>query len=121
MKKKEKPKLMTFDLNINFEEFELKSGSIDLKKYLNLNKHISKSIINICSFLHYVNFAETIINGFQINGSLDTVFNYKRFIQSLKYFQEKNKSKWSGYFTYKDRIDSFIFHAPDFHLLENNQ
>ena len=118
---KEKSNIMTFDLNISFEEFELKSGIIDIKEYLNLNKHISKSIINICSFSHYVNFAETIINGFQINGRLDTVFNHKRFIQSLKYLQEKNKSKWSGYFTYKDEVDSFIFYAPDFDLIENNQ
>lgn len=118
---KEKSNLMTFDLNISFKEFELKSGIIDIKEYLRLNKHISKSIINICSFSHYVNFAETIINGFQINGRIDTVFNHKRFIQSLKYFQEKNKSRWSGYFTYEDGVDSFIFCAPDFHLLENNQ
>ena len=118
---KEKSNLMTFDLNISFKEFELKSGIIDIKEYLNLNKHISKSITNICSFSHYVNFAETIVNGFQINGRIDTVFNHKRFIQSLKYLQEKNKSKWSGYFTYQDRVDSFTFYAPDFQLVENDQ
>ena len=117
----EKSNLMTFDLNINLKEFELKSGIIDIKEYLNLNEHISKSIINLCSFSHYVNFAETIVDGFQINGKLDIVFNHKRFIQSLKYLQEKNKSKWSGYFTYEDRVDSFIFYAPDFQLEENNQ
>ncbi len=118
---KEKSNLMTFDLNLNLKEFELKSGIIDIKNFLNLNKRIADSIGKICSFSHYVNFAETIIDGFQINGKLDSVFNHKRFIQSLKYLQEKNQSKWSGYFTYKDRVDSFTFYAPEFKLLKNNQ
>ena len=111
---------MTFDLKISFKEFELKSGLIDLKTFLNLNTHITDSIQNICSFSHYVNFAETIIDGFQICGSIDSIFKHKRFIGSLKYFQEKNQTTWSGHFSYTDKIDSFIFCAPKFEL-KNNQ
>ena len=111
---------MTFDLRISFKEFELKSGLIDLKTFLNLNTHITDSIQNICSFSHYVNFAETIIDGFQICGSINSIFNYKRFIDSLNYFQEKNQTTWSGYSSYRDKIDSFIFYAPKF-VLKNNQ
>ena len=117
---KNKSNIMTFDLKISFKEFELKSGLIDLKTFLNLNTHITDSIQNICSFSHYVNFAETIIDGFQIFGSIDSIFNHKRFIGSLKYFQEKNQTTWSGYFSYRDKIDSFIFYAPKFEL-KNNQ
>ena len=80
---------MTFDLKISFKEFELKSGLIDLKTFLNLNTYITDSIQNICSYSHYVNFAETIIDGFQICGSINRIFNHKRFINSLKHFQEK--------------------------------
>ncbi len=115
-----KSNLMTFDLKISFKEFELKAGLIDLKTFLNLNTHIADSIQNICIYTHYVNFAETIIDGFRIYGSINIVFNHKRFIQSLKYFQEKNQTTWSGYFTYSDKIDSFIFCAPKFEL-KNNQ
>ena len=111
---------MTFDLSIRFKEFELKAGLIDLKTFLKLNEHIAYSIQSICTYSHYVNFAETIIDGFRIYGSIDRVFNHKRFIQSLKYFQEKNQSTWSGYFTYKDKIDSFIFYAPKFELKNNH-
>ena len=89
MKTKEKSTQMTFYLKINLKDFELKSGIIDLKKFLNLNNSIACSIEHICSFSNYVNFKETIINGFQINGSLNIVFNHEHFIQSLKYFQEK--------------------------------
>ena len=110
---------MTFDLKISIKEFELKSGLIDLKTFLNLNTHINDSIQNICSFSHYVNFAETIIDGFQICGSINRIFNYKRFIDSLKYFQEKEQATWSGYFSYRDKIDSFIFCAPKFELKNN--
>jgi len=117
---KNKSNIMTFDLKISFKEFELKSGLIDLKTFLNLNTHITDSIQNICSFSHYVNFAETIIDGFQIRGSINSIFNHKRFIDSLKYLQEKNQTTWSGYFTYRDKIDSFIFYAPKFKL-KNNQ
>ncbi len=109
---------MTFDLKINLKEFELKTGTINLKKFLNTNNSIARSIEPICSFSHYVNFAETLINGFQINGSINSVFNHKRFTQSLKYLQQKHQSTWSGQFTYNDRIDSFIFYAPDFELLK---
>ena len=111
---------MTFDLKISFKEFELKSGLIDLKTFLNLNTYITDSIQNICSYSHYVNFAETIIDGFQIYGSINRIFNHKRFINSLKHFQEKNQTTWSGYFSYRDKIDSFIFYAPKFEL-KNNQ
>ena len=111
---------MTFDLKVSFKEFELKSGLIDLKTFLNLNTYITDSIQNICSYSYYVNFAETIIDGFQICGSIDSIFNHKRFIGSLKYFQEKNQTTWSGYFLYRDKIDSFIFYAPKFEL-KNNQ
>ena len=116
---KKQSNLMTFDLNINFRGFELKSGLVDLKTFLKLNKHITASIQNICSYSHYVNFAETIVDGFQIYGSINNVFNHKRFIQSLKYLQEKNQTTWSGYFTYRDKIDSFIFCAPRFELKNN--
>ena len=85
---------MTFDLKIRFKEFELKSGLIDLKTFLNLNTYITDSIQNICSYSHYVNFAETIIDGFQICGSINRIFNHKRFINSLKHFQEANILVW---------------------------
>ena len=107
---------MNFDLKISFKEFELKSGLIDLKTFLNLNTYITDSIQNICSYSHYVNFAETIIDGFQICGSINRIFNHKRFINSLRHFQEKNQTSWSGYFLYRDKIDSFVFHAPEFKL-----
>ena len=116
----DKINLMIFDLDIRLKEFELKSGLVDLKDFLNLNSQITDSIKDICSFSHYVNFAETIIDGFQICGSINRIFNHKRFIDSLKYFQEKNQTTWSGYFSYRDKIDSFIFYAPKF-VLKNNQ
>ncbi len=113
---KKKLNVMTFDLEISLKEFELKSGTIELRKFLNLNQNIICAIEHICSFSHYVNFAETIINGFQIKGSINSVLNHKRFIQSLKNFQEKNHSTWSGHFTYQDSINSFIFYAPNFDI-----
>ena len=105
---------MTFDLRISFKEFELKSGLIDLKTFLNLNTHITDSIQNIWSFSHYVNFAETLLNGIQIEGKIETVFNHKRFIAALKKFQLVHESNWKGFFTYEDAKDNFIFKAPDF-------
>jgi len=117
---KKKLNVMTFDLEISLKEFELKSGTIELRKFLNLNQNIVGAIEHICSFSHYVNFAETIINGFQIKGSINSVLNHKRFIQSLKNFQEKNHSTWSGHFTYQDSKNSFIFYAPDFDLLKTS-
>ena len=117
----DKINLMIFDLDIRLKEFELKSGLVDLKDFLNLNSQITDSIKDICSFSHYVNFAETIIDGFQIQGSLHYVFNHKRFISSLKIFHERHSSNWTGQFTYRDIIDSFIFYAPDFELKRNNQ
>ena len=111
--------IMTFDLKISLKDFELKSGQIDLKGFLNLNNHIADSIQSKCSFSSYVNFAETMVDGFRIRGSINSVFNHKRFIQSLKYLQEKNRTTWSGHFTYTDKIDSFVFHAPEFEILEH--
>jgi len=115
----DKLNIMTFDLKISLKDFELKSGQIDLKGFLNLNNHIADSIQNICNFSSYVNFAETIVDGFRIRGSINSVFNHKRFIQSLKYLQEKNRTTWSGHFTYTDKTDSFVFLAPEFELLED--
>ena len=97
---------MTFDLEISLKEFELKSGTIELRKFLNLNQNIVGAIEHICSF--------------QIKGSINSVLNHKRFIQSLKNFQEKNHSTWSGHFTYQDSKNSFIFYAPDFDLLKTS-
>ena len=115
----DKLNIMTFDLNISLKNFELKSGQIDLKGFLNLKNHIAGSIQNICSFSYYVNFAGTIVDGFWIRGSINDVFNHKRFIQSLKYLQEKNRTTWFGHFTYTDKIDSFVFLAPEFELFED--
>ena len=44
----DKLNIMTFDLNISLKNFELKSGQIDLKGFLNLKNHIAGSIQNIC-------------------------------------------------------------------------
>ena len=70
MKIKEKSTQMTFYLKINLKDFQLKSGIIDLKKFLDSNNSIACSIECICSFSHYVNFAETIINSFKSMGVL---------------------------------------------------
>ena len=61
-----------------------------------------------------MNFAETLLNGIQIEGKIETVFNHKRFIAGLKKFQLVHKSSWKGFFTYEDAKDNFIFKAPDF-------
>ena len=106
---------MTFDLKISFKEFELKSGLIDLKTFLNLNTYITDSIQNICSYSHYVNFAETIIDGFQICGSINRIFNHKRFINSLKHFQEKIKHL-GLVISYIEIKLIHMFHAPEFKL-----
>ena len=113
--------IMTFDLNINLKEFEVKAGLIDIKAFLNLNNHIAYSIKDICKFSHYVNFAETIVNGFQIFGETKRIFNHKRFTSSLEYFQEKHQTTWVGHFTYKDKVDSFIFYAPKFQIQRFDQ
>ena len=61
-----------------------------------------------------MNFAETLLNGMQIEGKIETVFNHKRFIAALIKFQLVHESNWKGFFTYEDAKDNFIFKAPDF-------
>ena len=107
-------KTMFFNLSISFENIEVKGVAINLKSFLYLNDKISTSIKNICEYESYVNFAETLLNGMQIKGTIQTVFNHKRFISSLKKFQTKHKSTWVGNFTYNDSKDHFIFRAPNF-------
>lgn len=112
---------MTFDLKIRLKKIEFKSRQTDLKVFLKLNSHIVDSIQNICSFSHHVDFAEAKVDAFLIRGNINSVLNHKRFIQSLRYLQEKNRTIWSGYFTYRDKIDSFVFFAPKFELLKNKR
>ena len=75
---------------------------------------ICKEIEKLCRYNSYVNYAETLLNGMQIEGKIETVFNHKRFIAALKKFQLVHKSSWKGFFTYEDAKDNFIFKAPDF-------
>ena len=103
-----------FDLSISFEGFEVKGVTINLKNFLFLNEKISSEISDLCRYNFYVNFAETILDGMRIEGKIETIFNYKRFIRGLKKFQLKHKSSWKGHFTYNDTQNSFIFKAPDF-------
>ena len=105
---------MIFHLKISFENIEVKGSSINLKKFLYLNDKISNEIKHLCQYKSYVNFAETILNGLEIKGEIQAVFNHKRFISSLKKFQLQHKSSWKGYFSYKDSRDYFIFRAPKF-------
>ena len=105
---------MSFHLSISFENIEIKGVTIDLKNFLFLNDRILNEIESLCKYNSYVNFAETLINGMQIEGEIDTVFNHKRFIASLKKFQSIHKSNWEGFFTYEDTKDYFVFKAPDF-------
>ena len=105
---------MSFHLNISFENIEVKGVTINLKKFLYLNDKISAKIKNLCQYKSYVNFAETLLNGMQISGEIQTVFNHKRFISSLKTFQSNHNSTWKGYFIYNDSHDHFIFKAPRF-------
>ena len=107
-------KNMSFQLKITFEDVEVKGVRIDLKNFLFLNTRICKEIENLCEYNSYVNFAETLLNGMQIEGKIETVFNHKRFITALKKFQLVHKSSWKGFFTYEDTKDNFIFKAPDF-------
>ena len=110
----EKAHNMSFYLRISFEYVEVKGVTINLKKFLYLNDKMSKEINNICRYESYVNFAETLLNGIQIKGEIPTVFNHKRFINSLKKFQSNYNSLWNGYFIYRDKRDHFIFNAPKF-------
>ena len=110
----EKAHNMSFYLRISFEYVEVKGVTINLKKFLYLNDKISKEINNICRYESYVNFAETLLNGIQIKGEIPTVFNHKKFINSLKKFQSNYNSLWNGYFTYRDERDHFNFYAPKF-------
>ncbi len=105
---------MSFHLSISFENIEMKGVTIDLKNFLFLNDRMFNEIESLCKYNSYVNFAETLINGMQIKGEIDTIFNHKRFIASLKKFQTIHKCSWEGFFTYKDTIDYFIFKAPNF-------
>ena len=105
---------MTFYLKISFDNIEVKGASINMKKFLYLNDKINNEIKNLCRYKSYVNFAETILNGLEIKGEIQTVFNHKRFISSLIEFQLIHKSYWKGYFLYKDSKDYFIFRAPKF-------
>ena len=105
---------MSFHLSISFENIEVKGVAINLKKFLYLNNKISAEIKNLCQYESYVNFAETLLNGMQIIGEIQTVFNHKKFIISLKKFQLNHKSTWKGHFTYNDFYNHFIFKAPGF-------
>jgi len=105
---------MSFHLSISFEDIEIKGIAINLKNFLYLNNKITAEIKNLCQYKSYVNFAETLLNGMQIKGKIQTVFNHKRFISSLKKFQLNHKSTWKGHFTYNDSHDHFIFKAPRF-------
>ena len=107
-------KNMSFQLEITFEDVEVKGVRINLKNFLFLNTRICKEIENLCEYNSYVNFAETLLNGMQIEGKIETVFNHKRFIAALKKFQLVHESRWKGFFTYEDAKDNFIFKAPDF-------
>ena len=105
---------MFFQLGITFESVEVKGVQIDLKNFLFLNARICNEIENLCQYNSYVNFAETLLNGMQIEGKIETVFNHKRFIAALKKFQLVHESSWKGFFTYEDAKDNFVFKAPDF-------
>ena len=105
---------MSFQLGITFESVEIKGVRIDLKNFLFLNDKICKEIEKLCRYNSYVNFAETLLSGLQIEGKIETVFNHKRFIAALKKFQLVYESNWKGFFTYEDAKDNFIFKAPDF-------
>ena len=107
-------KNMSFQLGITFEDVEVKGIKIDLNNFLFLGSRMSKEIENLCRYNSYVNFAETLLNGMQIEGKIETVFNHKRFIAALKKFQLVHQSSWKGFFTYEDTKDNFIFKAPDF-------
>ena len=105
---------MSFQLGITFEDVEIKGVRIDLKNFLFLNDRMCIEIENLCQYNSYVNFAETLLNGIQIEGKIETVFNHKRFIAALKKFQLVHQSSWKGFFTYEDTKDNFIFKAPGF-------
>ena len=79
---------MSFQLGITFEDVEVKGIKIDLKNFLFLNARICKEIENLCRYNSYVNFAETLLNGIQIEGKIETVFNHKRFI-NFKFFSHR--------------------------------
>jgi len=105
---------MSFQLGITFEDVEIKGVRIDLKNFLFLNDRMCKKIEKLCRYNSYVNYAETLLNGMQIEGKIETVFNHKRFITALKKFQLVHKSSWKGFFIYEDAKDNFVFKAPDF-------
>ena len=105
---------MFFDLKIGFPGMEIKSGTVNLKSFLDTNDQVARSIDHICSFRSHVNFAETIISGLSINGEINTVFNHRKFSATLRNFQSEIEGKWEGHFTYSDGRNSYIFYAPNF-------
>ena len=109
---------MSFDLNIDFNGIEIKSGAISIKTFLGLSTQIGNLIESLCIYKTHVNFAETILSGLTIFGEIDYVFNHKSFSNALIEFQKEFKTSWVGHFTYEDSKNKFIFHAPDFVLLE---
>ena len=105
---------MLFDLKIGFPDMEVKSGTVNLKTFLGTNDQVVRSIGHICLFRSHVNFAETIISGLSINGEINTVFNHRKFSETLKNFQSEIESQWEGHFTFSDERNSYIFYAPNF-------
>ena len=120
MAKGKKSLKMQFNLKIALDDIQIKSGVIDLKSFLGVNKQIAQTINQLCIYETHVNFAETILSGFGIRGSIYTVFNHRRFIKALLEFQSENFSVWAGFFTYFDGRDDFIFRAPSFACRKSN-
>ena len=106
---------MVFDLSIRFDGIEVKGNHIVLKDFLNVSNQIANAIEPFCSYNIHVNFAETILNGLNVCGEINSVFNHKSFSSSLIKLQETMKTSWRGYYTYEDAKDKFIFYAPKFH------
>jgi len=105
---------MVFELRIEFDGIEIKGNHIVAKDFLNVSNQIANAIEPFCSYNMHVNFAETILNGLEICGQINSVFNHKSFSASLIKFQKTMKTSWKGYYTYEDAKDKFIFQAPNF-------
>ena len=105
---------MVFDLQISFDGFEIKSGHFDIQIFLGFNNKTAQLIDSICAFKVFVNFAETVIDGIEIKGNIETVFSHRLFVHELKTFQARINSKWEGYFTYKDSKNNYTLYAPTF-------
>ena len=106
---------MVFDLVIKFDGIEIKGSHLKVKDFLNVNNQIASSIDPLFSYNMHVNFADTILDGLKICGEINSVFNHKSFSNSLIELQETMKTRWRGYFTYRDKRDKFIFYAPSFY------